>query len=152
PVSDSGEYWTDDDIKYGTLEEYTKTLIQIDPAVTNKKSSHFTAFAAISYRPGFRRRDNKSLDRMPMCVVRHVEAVRVPPAILPDRVLRPSETFPEDGGVRVEVNHGGGSSKSVFHNLPVPMVVHRQSIPNHIRAERLLNHCQRNRALHANAF
>src|SRR5690606_27788834 len=111
PVSDSGEDWTDDDIKYGTLEEYTKTLIQIDPAVTNKKSSDFTAFAVISYRPGFRSRENKSLDRMPMCVVRHVEAVRLPPAKLRDRVLRLIERFPEVGGVRVEVNQGGDTWK-----------------------------------------
>lgn len=152
PVSEDGTYWTQEDIQYGKLDECTKTLIQIDPAVSDRKTSDYTAFAVISFQPGIRSREGKDHDRMPMCVVRHVEQVKLPPAALRDRVLRLIARFPDVGGVRIEANQGGDTWKSVFHNLPVQMVVHKETIPKKVRAEHLLNHYQRGRVLHERYF
>lgn len=152
PVSENGEYWDEADIRYGKLDDITKTLIQIDPAVTDKKSSDYTAFSVISYQPGFRSREGKDMDRVPMCVVRHVEQVRLPPAELRSRVLRLLERFPEARAVRIEANQGGDTWKSVFHDLPVPLLIHKESVAKKIRAEQLLSFYQRGRVIHEKHF
>lgn len=152
PVSEDGAYWDESDIRYQKPQHATKTIIQIDPAVTDKKSSDFTAFTVISYQPGFRSRDDKDLNRLPMCVVRHVEQVRLPPAELRKIVLRLLERFPEAKAVRIEVNQGGDTWKSVFHDLPVPLLVHRESVRKEIRAEHLLAYYQKGQVFHERHF
>src|SRR5690606_17803260 len=87
-----------------------------------------------------------------MCVVRHVEQVKLPPAALRDRVLRLIARFPEVGGVRSEANQGGDTWKSVFDTLPVQMVVHKEPSPKKVHAEHHLNHYQRGRVLHERYF
>lgn len=89
---------------------------------------------------------------MPMCMVRHVEAVKLPPAELRKRALRLLELFPDIGGIRIEANQGGETWRSVFHNMPVDVVIHHESVPKKVRAEHLLNHYQRGRVYHEKPF
>ena len=151
PMSDEG-FWSEEDFRYGRLDECTKTLLQIDPATTSKKTSDFTAFSVISYQPGLKSRQGKDHDRMPMCMVRHVEAVKLPPAELRRKALRLLELFPDIGGIRIEANQGGETWRSVFHNMPVDVVIHHESVPKKVRAEHLLNHYQRGRVYHEKPF
>src|SRR5690554_7847654 len=104
-MSDEG-FWSEEDFRYGRLDECTKTLLQIDPATTSTKPSDFTAFSVISYQPGLKSRQGKDNDRMPMCVVRHVESIKLPPAELRTKALRLLELFPNIGAIRIETKQG----------------------------------------------
>lgn len=151
PVGEDGEFWDSSDFKYGDVEG-RKVLLQIDPAVTDKKTSDFSALAVIAYEPAKRGKDSVSKDSMAKCAVRHIESVKLPPAKLRERVLSLISDFPEIGAVRVEVNQGGETWRSVFHDLPVKMIVHNESVPKKVRAANTLNHYQRGRVLHAKQF
>lgn len=150
PVGVDGQYWSESDFRYGDVEA-TRVLLQIDPAVTSKRNADYTALAVVAYEPGAVA-GNKGVEYFPRCAVRHIEGVRLPPAKLRDRVLRILERFPEIGAVRIEVNQGGDTWKSVFHDLPVQLAVHTETIPKKTRAEHLLNHYQRERVLHVKSF
>lgn len=149
PVRMDGDYWTPDDFVYGDVEA-TRVLLQIDPAVTDKKTSDFTGLAVIAYQPAGKRPDGTR--RAARCAVRHVEAVKLPPAKLRAKVLQLLERFPEVGAVRIEVNQGGDTWRSILHDLPVRLLVHNESAPKPVRAAGLLNHYQRHRVVHAQRF
>jgi phage terminase large subunit-like protein len=141
PVNEDGDYWTPEDFAYGDVEA-TKVLLQIDPAVTDKRTSDFHALAVVAYEPG---REG----RMPRCAVRYARAFRMSPEKLRTKVLEILQTFPEIGAVRIEVNQGGQTWRAVLHDLPVKLLVHTESAPKKVRATWLLNHYQRGRVLHA---
>lgn len=144
PVRADGEYWSREDFAYGDVTA-ARTVLQIDPAVTDKKTSDYTALAVVAHRPA-------TGEAPPRCAVRHAEQVRLPPAALRDKVLAVLERFPEIGAVRIEVNQGGDTWRSVLHDLPVRLLVHTESAPKQVRATTLLNHFQRGRVLLAKKF
>jgi len=141
PISLDGDYWTPEDFTYGDVQA-TRVLLQIDPAVTDGKNSDFYGLAVVAFEPG----------KLPRCAVRYARAFRLPPAALRDRVLQLLAAFPEIGAVRIEVNQGGQTWRSVLHDLPVRLLVHTESVPKKVRAANLLNHYQRGRVLHASKF
>ncbi len=144
PVKTDGEYWTPDDFVYGDVEA-ARTVLEIDPAVTSKTSSDYTGLAVVAHQP-------VRADAPPRCAVRHAEQVKLPPAKLRDKVLGLLARFPEVGAVRIEVNQGGDTWRSVLHDLPVRLLVHTESAPKTVRAANLLNHYQRGRVLHTHRF
>ncbi|GAA4085407.1 hypothetical protein [Actinomadura miaoliensis] len=162
PVRMDGDYWTPDDFVYGDIPDAARVLLQIDPAVTDKRTSDYYGLAVIAYRPP-QTADRSGPGpactaktapqvRQPLCVVRHAAALRLPPARLRDRVLQILEAFPEIGAVRIEVNQGGDTWRSILHDLPVRLLVHTESAPKPVRAADLLNQYQRHRVLHAKRF
>src|SRR3546814_16504237 len=64
------------------------------------------------------------------------------------RAIEICELFPQIGRIRVEANQGGETWHSVFHDMPVKVVIHHEQVPKKVRASHLLNHYQRNRVLH----
>jgi hypothetical protein len=133
PMARDGQYWTETDFVYAQLPAITHQLLTIDPAVTSKKKSDYTALAVIGYSAAYRR-----------CVVRYALAVKVQPgAPLKRLVLRILDEYPDIRGVVVEVNQGGDVWKgSVLAGLPVPVKTVHQSEPKEARAARLLNNYQ----------
>jgi hypothetical protein len=133
PLARDGDYWNETDFVHAELPALTHQLLSIDPAVTSKKKSDYTALAVIAYSAAHRR-----------CIVRYAVAVRVQPgAPLKRLVLRILDEFPEIRGVVVEVNQGGDVWKgSVLAGLPVPVKTVHQSEPKEVRAARLLSHYQ----------
>jgi phage terminase large subunit-like protein len=135
PAGRDGDYWNAEDFVYGEVPALTHQLLSIDPAVTAKKKSDFTALAVIGFSASEQR-----------CVVRWARAVRIQPgAPLRDLVLRALELFPDIRGVLIETNQGGDVWQSVLHGLPVPVKTVHQSEPKEVRAARLLNFYQRRR-------
>lgn len=154
PLSANSDYWSYEDIRYGTIDE-TKVLLQIDPAVTSKRTSDYTAFAVIAYRPKMKRLssgEKVDSDEKSMCEVREIIGVRLPPEKLRAKAMEIIARYPEIGALRIEVNQGGDTWKSVFHDMPVPVAVHREHIPKATRAMHLLNHYQRGRVVHRKHF
>ncbi|GAA4226079.1 hypothetical protein GCM10022254_09830 [Actinomadura meridiana] len=160
PVRMDGDYWTPEDFRYGDVSDTARVILQIDPAVTDKKTSDFYGLAVVAYRPPDLTKAGddeivlsteawKPRPDLPLCVVRHAEQVKLPPAKLRDKVLALLDAYPEVGAVRIETNQGGDLWKSVLHTLPVDLLVHSESLPKQVRAATLLNHYQRYRVLHA---
>ena len=138
PMAADGAYWTAEDFTYGMPEFLTGQLLSIDPAVTSKKKSDFTALAVV----GHCKPKNQ-------CVVRYARTFKVQPGDqLRELVLRTLEAFPETVGVIVESNQGGDAWKAILHGLPVKLQTVHQSEPKEVRAARLLNHYQRKRVMH----
>src|SRR5690606_28960377 len=115
-----GDYWTEADFVYGDIEHPARVLLQIDPAVTDKRSSDFHGLAVVAYEPA---RDG----RLPRCAVRYAKAFRMSPEKLRTKVLELLEAFPEIGAVRIEVNQGGETWRAVLHDLPVRLLIDRKS-------------------------
>jgi phage terminase large subunit-like protein len=138
PMAADGDYWTDEDFTYRLPEPLTHQLLSIDPAVTSKKKSDYTALAVIGFSKPRRE-----------CVVRWARTFKIPPGEqLRALVLRTLETWPDIYGVLIETNQGGDAWKAILHGLPVPVRTVHQSEPKEVRAARLLNHYQRRRVVH----
>jgi hypothetical protein len=154
PLATGSEYWSYEDIKYGTVDA-TRVLLQLDPAVTSKKTSDYSAFAVIAFEPpGARGTSEGTLETntKARCEVRDIIAVKLPPEKLREKALQIIQKYPEIGALRIEANQGGDTWKSVFHDMPIPVAVHREHIPKDTRAMHLLNHYQRDRVFHRKHF
>jgi phage terminase large subunit-like protein len=138
PMAADGDYWGPEDFTYRTPVPLTAQLLSIDPAVTSKKKSDYTALAVIGYSKPRRE-----------CMVRYGRAFRISPGEeLRRLVLRTLEAFPDISGVVIETNQGGDAWRAILHGLPVPIKTVHQSEPKEVRAARLLNHYQRRRVVH----
>ncbi|GIH26053.1 hypothetical protein Aph01nite_43630 [Acrocarpospora phusangensis] len=164
PVAVDGDYWTQEDFRYGDVQA-ARVLLQIDPAVSTSRTSDFYGLAVVAYERSSGVRppeaghgiaaavaafdEYRGTKPMPRCVVRYARALRMTPERLREKVLEILTVFPEIGAVRIEVNQGGDTWRSVLHDLPVRLLVHTESAPKHVRATWLLNDYQRGRVLHA---
>lgn len=155
PIRMDGDYWVPDDFQYWELEHATHTLLQIDPATTSKTSSDYYGVAVIQYDPGEYTigKDKKRVTIRPRRVaVLYCRQFRLSPKMMRAKALEVCEAFPQIGRIRVESNQGGEAWLSVFHDMPVKVVIHSEHINKKVRASHLLNHYQRNRVGHAKAF
>lgn len=136
PAGRDGDYWTSDDFVYGEIGPLTHQLLYIDPAVTTKKKSDFTAIAVIGYSASERR-----------CVVRAAWALKIVPGEpLRKRVLGILGVYEDIRLVKVEDNQGGDAWLAILHHLPVKVVVEGVDEAKEVRAARSLMFHQRRRA------
>lgn len=133
-----GSYWTMDDFTYRSDVPLTSQVLSIDPAVTSKEKSDFTALAVVGHSV-----------HANVSVVRAVWNLKIPPgAQLRERVLSILDLYPETMGVLIETNQGGEVWEEILHDLPVRLNAVHQSAAKELRAERLLNHYQFKRVVH----
>jgi phage terminase large subunit-like protein len=138
PMGADGDYWQVEDFTYGLPVPLTHQLLSIDPAVTSKRKSDFTALAVIGHSKPRRE-----------CVVRWARTFKIPPGEqLRTLVLRTLEAYPDVAGVVVETNQGGDTWRAILHGLPVVLRTVHQHEAKEVRAARLLNHYQRRRVMH----
>lgn len=140
PAAGDASYWTPEDFHHADDLGVTRVLLEIDPAVTTKRTSDWTGIAIVGYSPPGKR-----------CVVYHAEQVRLTGERLAAHVLRLLST--ELGGrvraVRIEVNQGGDLWAGVFRKLPVALLVHTSTESKEHRFAKALDYYQRNRVWHA---
>lgn len=156
PMGRDGEYWRAEDFHYGVLPALTACLLSIDPAVTSKAKSDFTAMAVVGMQAaGYDTVDARRVEVRPArCVVRYAVARRVQVGVtLRDWVLATLEQFPEIAGVLIETNQGGGKGdpgvwSKILHDLPIRLHTVHQGIAKEVRAARLLNLYQRGLVWH----
>jgi len=136
PLGVDGPYWQFETFKRGHLEAVTRTLISVDPNVTQRESSDFTGLAVIGYSPASHR-----------CIVRGAWQVKLQPAVLRSRVL---DMLEEYGGrlVLVETNQGGDLWRTIFHDMPVKVRTLHQSEKKEVRAARVLDRYERGKVIH----
>lgn len=154
PLAEGDEYWSDEDFRYGELEDATRVLLQVDPAVTSKRTSDQTAFAVVAYAPAtIQKNQNGDIESVSArCEVRDIIGVRKPPEKLREVAIGLLQKYPEIQALRVEVNQGGDTWKTIFKDLPVKVLVHRESVPKKVRATHLLNFYQKGQVLHRKPF
>jgi phage terminase large subunit-like protein len=138
PMARDGDYWNADDFTHGTLPVLTHALLSIDPAVTTKEKSDYTALAVVAYSAPAEK-----------CLIRYARAVKIPPGEkLREMVLAILDMYPTITGVLVETNNGGDTFLAILHDLPVKVRPIHSSAPKEVRAADLLAHYQRGRVLH----
>ena len=133
-----GQYWSRGDFRYGEVDGCTRTLIEVDPAVTTTGRSDFTGIVVASCSP--------SVGKV---VIRHASGVRLTGGPLRDHVAGLLARYPQVRAIRVEVNQGGDLWKDVFAGLPdVRVLVHTVSASKEVRMAAALEHYQRGRVHH----
>lgn len=148
PMGAAGTYWTSEDfgtnrvsaeLQAQTLASITHQLLAIDPAVTTKKKSDYTAFVVVGYSAVTRR-----------CVVRDAWAVRVQPgAAMCAFITRVVAQYPQIRGLVIESNQGGDTWFAILGDLGLPIETVWHGEPKEVRAARLLDKYQRGgRAFH----
>ena len=150
PLARDGTYWVRDDFRYGPIDGVTRTLLAIDPIVTERRSSDWAGLAVVGWQPpaGPRSPDHRPGDRG-RCVVRDAKGVRFTGARLRDEVVRMLGQYPEVRAVLVEVNQGGDLWREVLHHLPgVKVLTHWSGESKEVRFARTLEHYQRGRVVH----
>lgn len=142
PMGADGDLWTPDDFRYPGeegLDPVTHMMLSIDPAVTAKKGSDFTAMAVVSWSAQRRR-----------CTVHAAVAMKIQPGpLLRERVLAMLDEFPEIGLILIEVNQGQDTWQAILHDMPVKVKPVSQTENKFVRAEGVLHHYQRGRVIHA---
>lgn len=154
PVSEDGDYWVEEDFVYGDVPHPTHVLLQIDPAVTSKQTSDYYGVAVIAFDRGEYAVQNgkRVVIRPKKCSVWYCRQFKVSPAVMRQKAIEICELFPEIGRIRVEANQGHETWYSVFHDMPVKVILHSEAIPKKVRASHTLNHYQRGRVVHRKKF
>lgn len=138
PQAYDGDYWVDTDFIYEDIP-VTHQILSIDPAVTSKKKSDFTALAVIGF--------NRPLGK---CVVRDAWALKIRPGkLLRQRVLLILDLYPEISGIVIETNQGGDTWLAILHDMPCAVKTVSQSEAKEVRAGSLLVKYQRGKVVHA---
>lgn len=136
PLGADGDYWTLEDFVRAPLENITHVLIEVDPAVTTKKSSDFTGIAVLGY---------SALTKK--VVVLEARQVKKGPDDVRIDVINTINRW-NAGLVRVETNQGGELWAKILWGLPVKLKLMSNSLPKEVRAADALVHYQRGRVLH----
>lgn len=145
PMGRDGDYWTADDFVYGTVGiEATRWILQLDPAVTTKGTSDYTGWAIVAYRPPSR----EDPSRKPMAEVIEAGKVRLAGEALRAWVLAKLAEHEKIKAVRVEVNQGGELWFTVFHDMPVKVLVHTSNESKEVRFAYALDLYHRGHVLH----
>jgi hypothetical protein len=152
PMGRDGEYWRAEDFAYGTLPAMAGMLLSIDPAVTSKAKSDFTAAAVIGMQPAqYTVVAGRQIETEPKkCVVLYAQARRVQVGE-PMRlwVLSILAAFPNIRGIVIEGNQGGDTWHRILHDMPVPVRVISNSAPKEVRAANLATRYQIKVVIHA---
>lgn len=152
PLGREGAYFRAEDFTYGSLPAMNACLLSIDPAVTSKAKSDFTACAVIGAQPAAHESvDGRMVEVRPKkCVVRYAQARRIQIGEpLRQWVLSILDEFPEIAGILIEVNQGGNTWSSVLHDMPVRIDTVHNTLPKEVRAARLATRYQTRRVIHA---
>jgi phage terminase large subunit-like protein len=158
PLGADGDYWTLDDITkarevgktmgLGSIRgaapiPVTRILVEVDPAVTTKKSSDYTAIAVIGWQP-----PPKGTAGRGRCIVLEARQVKKTGAAIRLDVLDTVQRW-NAGLVRIESNQGGDLWEQVLWGMPVKVRAHPAGTASkEVRAAEALDHYQRGRVGH----
>lgn len=139
PMSRDAPFWNGDDFRYRDDFDCTHMLLSIDPAVTTREKSDFTAIAVIGY---------SAVEKA--CIVLDAWALKIQPGEpLRNRVLEILHKHPNISGCVVETNQGGDVWAAILHDLPVPFKTVHQKVNKEVRAGELLHTYQTSRVFHS---
>ena len=177
PAAVSGEYWSPDDIRYGTLGPLaTRWIIQIDPALEQKNTNDWTGLTVVAARPAskdwqaWRAKAGPHVDphtaplpwpeglpewmdpSTSQCEIVHASQVRLAGEPLKAEVLRLLARHQRIKYVRLETNAGGSLWDVVLKGLPVKMLTHKSSVSKEVRFAEALSFWQEGRVIHREKY
>ena len=173
PSAVFGEYWSQDDIRYGTLGPLaTRWILQVDPALEQKSTNDWTGLTVVAARPAskdwqtWRAKAGPHVDphtaplpwpdglpewmdpSQAQCEIVHASQVRLAGEPLRAEILRLLARHQRIKYVRIETNAGGSLWDVVLKGLPVKMLTHKSSASKEVRFAEALTHWQENRVIH----
>lgn len=175
PKGRQGDYWSAEDIHYGTLPNITKLFLFIDPPVTVKTHSDFCGITLVGYAPGSGKAPEHDLvskfgrtslaetlfpsevadgkpARLPRVAILDAWNVKMTGAVLRDHVLKILQQYPRISYVVLENNQGGSLWNDIFHSMPVRFITYPSKESKEVRFARALDFCQKRRVVFAKVF
>jgi predicted phage terminase large subunit-like protein len=147
PIPEGSAYWQEDSFTYGTFP-CVRYLLQIDPATTRTATSDYYGLAVIGFAPEKRDPHTNQVLEPPRCLVLYARAYKISPAELRRRIVALVQAYDRVGRVRIETNQGGDTWKEILKDLPVPLLVHTESVKKEVRAADLLAWYERGQVVH----
>jgi hypothetical protein len=162
PRGRTGEYWNEEDIKYGVPPNITRLYLMVDPPVTQKRGSDPCGLAIVGYAPAAMRQlpghsdvlseseaDITKPARLSRAVI--MDAWQVPLTGKPLRrhILQTLNQWPNIQAVILESNQGGDLWLDVMENLPVKFMTFGSYESKEVRFARALDFYQKRRVTHA---
>lgn len=140
PIAAGGRWWRKENFVYGMPNSpITHQMLTIDPAVTEKKTSDYTALSIIAYSAI----SNK-------CVVLFAQQYKVAPGEpLRAIALELLKAYPGTNVISVETNQGGEMWRRVLHDMGLEVLIRRNHEPKNVRAAKTLRFYQFGQVLHA---
>lgn len=139
PVNVDAQYWNEHDIEIAELDEYRWTVLSVDPAVSTKQSSDYTAFVIVS------------LGNDGLVYVRHAEQLKLVSTGLRERANELIELFDVDL-LLIETNQGGMVWNQVFDQIKCKYKAIHQTEPKPVRAARALDYYRKQKVRHTRHF
>lgn len=151
PADLGGDYWSKEDIRYGSLETYAIKVLSIDPATKDKKSADFTAFSVVAYNPDYKRLDGTYGG---FEIVDAVDVHISPGQAFVNRVKAFLAVHPDIFAIIVETNQGGMVWKTTLQEAGIPVQIWEVTASEHkwTRAARALTHWQDGGVVHRRKF
>lgn len=151
PANFGGDYWDISDIRYGSLETYAIKVLSIDPATKDAKHNDLTAFAVITYNPGYKRLNG---DYGGFEVVDAVDMHIVPGDPFVNRVKAFLAVHPDIHAIIIETNQGGMVWKTMLQQAGIPCQIWEITATEHkwVRAAKGLTHYQDGGVMHRRKF
>jgi predicted phage terminase large subunit-like protein len=138
PAPEDFAYWRPETFLYGDIPDLDYVMLSVDPAVTVKESSDFTAMSVIGYSNITRK-----------TYVLHAEQVKMNGSELRTRAGQLLEMYPAITLVYCETNNGGELVADIFRPLPVKVKTVTQSIKKEVRAGTALAEYEKGNVIHA---
>jgi phage terminase large subunit-like protein len=145
PRPENGAFWREGSFRQGTIppEESTITAIVLDPAVTTKKTSDFSAIVVIRYAP-----------RIGVFEILYGHSARLSPGVeLPQEVKDIHGWFPEATVLIVDTTHGRGLWEPHFNDIPglhyTPISLNKSDGNKSARAVPVFRMYEQGRVLHS---
>jgi phage terminase large subunit-like protein len=130
-------WWTEELFIHESLgEDATRWILQIDPAVTDKKLSDYTGLVVGGFAPARRNRPAR-------LEVAYADRVKLVGEAFRRRILKILEWYPQIRAIRIESNIGGEMWRQTLRNMPVPIYVARSTATKESRIARALDWYQR---------
>lgn len=139
PVNVDAQYWNEHDIEIAESDEYRWTVLSVDPAVSTKQSSDYTAFVIVS------------LGNDGLVYVRHAEQLKLVSTELRERANELIELFDVDL-LLIETNQGGMVWNQVFDQIKCKYKAIHQTEPKPVRAARALDYYRKQKVRHTRHF
>lgn len=147
PLGAEGDYWQLEDIEkarmLGRFEGITHVIVEVDPAVTTKRTSDYTGIAVLGWTPPPREKP-KAPGRITVLEVRQVRKSGAELRLdILDTVARHNA-----GLIRIETNQGGDLWRTVLWGMSVKVKQVHETASKEVRAALWLDHYQRGRVAH----
>jgi predicted phage terminase large subunit-like protein len=137
PAPEDYAYWRPETFIHEDAPDLDYVMLSVDPAVTVKESSDYSALAIVGYSIAEKR-----------TYVLHAEQVKMTGADLRQRAAQLIEMYPATSLIYCETNQGGELVTDIFSSLPIKVKTVHQSVAKVVRAASVLAEYEKGLVIH----